>query len=570
MKLNYKRRLFLYLSVIFAIFTIGITIFEQERERRFRTEALENRLDAYIEIANLELLAHDNDNELAISNILRLLPQNIRLSIIDNEGNVTFDNSAENILLLQNHANRPEIVDALRKMKGRDIRLSASTNHKYIYYAKRFGNNIIRIAMPYDIQTKRFIKGDNLFIYFILAFFTLILIIINRITGTFSKSIKQLHDFVLSSNKQDFKTTDFPKDELGEIGAKITKNYLKLKESKRTIDVEREKLLQHIHSSEEGVCFFSENKTVQFYNGLFIQYLNTLTNEPQSEPYAIFSDKTFSDVNQFLSSREENYYDTQISKQGKTFSLRVNIFEDNSFEIVLNDISKREKTRQLKQEMTGNIAHELRTPVTSIRGYLETILEQPLSEEKKQYFTKQAFEQTITLSELIQDMSLITKIEEAPLSFRLESVNINHLLQTLKEDFSISLKEKEIELQWNVSANISITGNRNLLYSIFRNLIDNSIRYAGEHISIFINLYKEDKDFLYFSFYDTGTGILDESHLTRLFERFYRINEGRTRSTGGSGLGLSIVRNAIAFHRGSIIAKNRAEGGLEFLFHLHR
>ncbi|MDL2243862.1 HAMP domain-containing histidine kinase, partial [Bacteroidales bacterium OttesenSCG-928-J19] len=211
-----------------------------------------------------------------------------------------------------------------------------------------------------------------------------------------------------------------------------------------------------------------------------------------------------------------------------------------------------------------------RTPVTGIRGYLETLLEQPLSEEQARYFVKQAYDQTIALSELICDMSLITKMEEAAQSFTLERVNLSLLLQTLKEDLSSSLKEKEMTMQWEIDEKIEITGNKSLLYAIFRNLVDNAIKYAGEQVHIRINLYNEDRESYYFSFYDTGVGIPDESHLNRLFERFYRINEGRERDTGGSGLGLSIVKNAILFHKGNIVAKNRAGGGLEFLFRISK
>ena len=124
-------------------------------------------------------------------------------------------------------------------------------------------------------------------------------------------------------------------------------------------------------------------------------------------------------------------------------------------------------------------------------------------------------------------------------------------------------------MQWQIPENLKIRGNANLLYSIFRNIADNAINYAGTAIQIRISMYHQDKDFYYFSFYDTGKGIQDENHLNRLFERFYRISEGRTRETGGTGLGLSIVKNAILFHKGKIIAKNRKEGGLEFLFQLH-
>ena len=126
----------------------------------------------------------------------------------------------------------------------------------------------------------------------------------------------------------------------------------------------------------------------------------------------------------FLSQDQESYFEKIISKQGKIFAVRANLFKDGSFEVILSDITKEEKTRRLKQEMTGNIAHELRTPITSIRGYLETVLDQPLSDEKKQYFIERAFHQTIALSEIIQDMSLITKMEEAPNLFNLEKTNI--------------------------------------------------------------------------------------------------------------------------------------------------
>jgi signal transduction histidine kinase len=123
-------------------------------------------------------------------------------------------------------------------------------------------------------------------------------------------------------------------------------------------------------------------------------------------------------------------------------------------------------------------------------------------------------------------------------------------------------------MNWDITGDVVVKGNENLLYSIFRNLTDNVIRYAGTDIDINICKFNEDRNFYYFSYSDNGVGIVGEQHLNRIFERFYRVNEGRTRDTGGSGLGLSIVKNAIAFHKGTIIAKNKADGGLEFLFKL--
>ena len=570
MKVTYKQKFSLYFFVIFALFTSGIVIFEHSRETKFRTEALEERLDAYSGIINS--LLENNSNPLnALDSLSTLFPHNLRVTLIDRQGNVLFDNAAGGGTALENHAERPEIILAKAEGGGSHVRTSATNNQKYLYYAKRSADYFIRVAFPYDIQIQNFLKSDNLFLYFVIAFFIVILFIINYVADRFGKSIRKLKEFALSEeSRQGTVPIEFPEDELGEIGKRIIDNYEQLRERKREIMLEREKLLQHVHSSGEGLCFFSSDKKAVFYNGLFIQYLNIITDESTSNPAVVFSDSSFKNIVIFLSEarKSENYYETQICKQGKHFNVQVNVFEDNSFEIIINDVTEQEKTRLLKQEMTSNIAHELRTPVTSIRGYLEIALEQLLDEKKTRDFLTKAHEQTIVLTELIQDMSLITKIEETPVSFKQEEIDIQKLLGVLKNDVNELLIEKNIGFEWKNIDDTVVLGNHNLLYSIFRNLTDNAIRYAGTDITITVNKYNEDKDFYYFSYADTGIGINDERHLNRLFERFYRVNEGRTRDTGGSGLGLSIVKNAILFHKGTIVAKNRAGGGLEFLFKL--
>lgn len=570
MKLSYRQRLFLYFAIIFSIFTIGVVVFEQSRGKKFKTESLEEKLGAYTEIVNAALVINNGNYSKIMDSLVLIFPQNMRVSLISRDGIVLFDNSISDLSALENHAERPEIKEALHGYNGTDIRTSISNNRKYLYYAKKFGDRYIRVALPYTIETQSFLKTDNTFIYFIIVLFIVMLMLMNVVTSRFGKSIKELRDFAINSNKEEINEINFPNDELGEVGLKIVESYRELNASKRETEAQREKLLQHVHSSEEGICFFSVKKEVEFYNSLFIQYLNTLTDEPSSDPSLIFSDNTFKEVSEQLSNNNSTFFESTITKQGKTFSIRINTFEDNSFEVILNDITKQEKTRLLKQQMTGNIGHELRTPVTSIRGYLETVMEQSLDKKTKDHFITQAFDQTILLSELIQDMSLISKIEEAPQLFKLEKVNLTILLQKLIKVFSKQLDKKAIAVKWNIPNNLIIRGNESLIYSIFRNLTENTICYAGQGVKIEINLYNQDKEYYYFSFADNGIGIPDEKHLTRLFERFYRINEGRTRDTGGSGLGLSIVKNAISFHKGTITAKNRKEGGLEFLFQLHK
>ncbi len=566
MKLSYKQKLFLYFFIIFALFSIGIIVFERSQERRYKTEALEEKLDSYTEIANTFLVEENTFQQAALDSLMKLFPENLRFTLINPQGKVLYDNVLHDSENLENHAKRSEIQAATSAGKGHDIRISTSNNIEYLYYAKNFNRYYIRVALPYDVEVKYLLKTDNFFLFFILFFFILMLYPIYYTAERFGKSIKQLRDFALTN---DLTQTKFPHDELGEIATKIIQNYQQLNETKKAIDLEHKKLLQHIYASAEGICFFSANHQVQFYNGLFIQYLNIIIDTANGEPTVVFNDPCFEKFQSFLiNNKTENYFETQIKKQGKYFAVHVNVFEDKSFEIIINDITKQEKTRQLKQEMTSNIAHELRTPVTTIRGFLETILQQALPEEKKQNFIEKAYNQVLLLSELMQDMSLITKIEEAPQTFQLEKVNVGKIVQQLQSDLEIALQEKNISMQWSISDEIIVTGNRNLLYSIFRNLTENAIRYAGNDVTITITKYNEDKQYYYLSFADNGVGIADEQHFNRLFERFYRINEGRTRDTGGSGLGLSIVKNAVAFHKGTIVAKNSVGGGLEFLFKL--
>lgn len=569
MKLKYKGRLLLYFSILFALFTSGIIVFERSQERKFKRALLEEKLDAYTSIIHTKINEKERRSS-ADSIIFSELPEALRITIIDRSGQVHYDNSITNISTLSNHLDRPEIANARRQEKGRDIRLSSSNSIKYLYYAKAYGDLFIRVALPFDTKLSNDLKSDNTFLYYIIALFIVSLLFMNLLANRFGKSIRQLHSFATASERDEPAQLTFPDDELGEIGLRITQNYKQLKEKQLEIEIEREKLLQHVHSSEEGICFFNNKREVEFYNGLFIRYLNVLTQEPTSTPALLFGDPIFAEVDAFLKAPSSSYLETIVNKHGKVFSIHVNLFEYGGCEIILNDITKQEKMRRLKQEMTGNIAHELRTPVTSIRGYLETLMEHEMPQDKAKYFIAQAHRQTLNLSEIIQDMGLITKMEEAPQSFVREAVNVGKILDRIKEEYRTQLEEKGITMSWDISTDVTIQGNAGLIYSIFRNLTDNSIRYAGDKITIHVTKYNEDDAYYHFSFYDTGVGIPDEKHFNRLFERFYRINEGRTRDTGGSGLGLSIVKNAVFLHKGSITPRNRNSSGLEFLIRLHK
>ena len=229
--------------------------------------------------------------------------------------------------------------------------------------------------------------------------------------------------------------------------------------------------------------------------------------------------------------------------------------------------SEEDKTR-LKRQLTQNVAHELKTPVSSIQGYLETIVSNPdMDRETENQFIQRCYAQSHRLSSLLADISTLNKLDDAPQSYEFEPVNIVDLLQSIQRDVSMQMETNHVTFRALVEPDVVVDGNPSLLYSIFRNLTDNSIAYGGDGVTITVQVLSESTDFYTFSFSDNGPGVPSE-HIPHLFERFYRVDKGRSRKMGGTGLGLAIVKNSVLLHRGTISVRLGMAGGLEFIFSL--
>jgi len=221
-----------------------------------------------------------------------------------------------------------------------------------------------------------------------------------------------------------------------------------------------------------------------------------------------------------------------------------------------------EKER-IKKQLTNNINHELKTPVASIRVSVETMLaHRNMSDEKQILFLQRCLTNTERLQRLLTDVSILTRMDDGSASILKEQVNLTDIINDVVEDRQIIAATKGIRIENFVSHNVIMAGNASLLEAVFNNLIDNAIVYSGG-TRIKIELISIDNDKVVIALSDNGCGVPPE-HLPRLFERFYRIDKGRSRAAGGTGLGLSIVKNAVILHGGEISAETQCSGGLLF------
>ncbi len=248
------------------------------------------------------------------------------------------------------------------------------------------------------------------------------------------------------------------------------------------------------------------------------------------------------------------YFTTR--KLGKDIE-RVNCYE-----------AEHERNR-LKRQLTNNINHELKTPVASIQVCLETLLSGiNLSEEKRQELIGRCYANNERLRRLLEDVALITRMEDGGQFISKERVFINGIIDEIAEELAMMPDHERFDLHADFSEEVVVDGNLSLIGSIFRNLTENTIAYSGGK-NIYIKLLENNETQCRIRFEDDGIGV-EQDKLTRIFERFYRIDKGRSRQKGGTGLGLAIVKHAVVFHGGTIKAYNRTNGGLGFEFSLRK
>ena len=533
-------KLFYTIIILFLLFAGCFVLYQHSREQSFRVDLLQSQLQDFNQevyyILQDDSITVPNKQQTAMLNrlVTRQNKSGLRLTLIDTEGKVVYDSFNGDLRIFENHLNRVEVRQALGLGSGFDVRRMSKTFGTPYFYSATYTPPlpvVVRSALPYNTELVHSLRTDRQYLWFAVLITVILVIIFVFVIHKLRSSISQ-----------------------------------------------KENLLTHLRISREGLAVFDTNRQLIMSNTLFNQYGNIISDNLLSKDEEILNVKEFSPLLTFLEQYTNRSFigsepstSVTIDKEGRVLLITCVIFFDHSFEISINDITQMEEQTRLKHQLTQNIAHELKTPVSSIRGYIETMIERGdnLDNEKRKHFMERCYAQSDRLSHLLQDISTLNMMDNKQSAANPEPVNISILVGEILKDVALALDSHHMAVKNSLPDNLIVSGDRSLIYSIFRNLTDNAIAYAGEGKEISIRMFRTDDEFYYFSFSDNGVGVADQ-HLSRIFERFYRVDKGRSRKLGGTGLGLAIVKNAVIMHGGTISAKRNVGGGLEFIFTLRK
>ena len=481
MAMDSKKSRYFYIQKQFFTFFIFISLFisvflvvHYDTDRKFKTDSLNEKLQIFNAFFLEELDLGFSPSQFAT---MEYLPyKNVRVTLMDLDGNVLFDNRLDTSLI-GNLKDRPEVQEALISGTAYVVeRKSQSDGVDYFYSAMKGEHLIVRAAIPYTLALRQLLRADLSLLWLVLS----ILLIAGMVgffgTRRLSEVIKRLNSFAAKAEKGEYiseNERDMLHDELSDISNHIMVLYQRLQKTAE----ERDKAHQ--------IAFEKEQEKIA-----------------------------------------------------------------------------------LKKELTMGINHELKTPVSAVMVCLETLMNcRNLSEEKQMEMLERSYANCERLRNLLLDVSCITRMEEGTLHMQKEPVILNDLVAGLLTEIEDKINASGMSVYVDPKGKkVKILGNIPTLDSLFRNLIDNAIAYS-EGKNIYILLKEDREDYCRISVEDDGVGVSPE-HLSRLFERFYRVDKGRSRQMGGTGLGLAIVKHAVYFHGGEITVDRSGYGGLKFEFTL--
>ncbi len=564
-----KKNILFKSILLITVFTVITSIYLVINLRNSYTEEKIEELKNYNNFFETALNKSENTD---INKYLNDFDNNseIRITVIRESGEVIFD-SDEDFSKMANHSNREEVILALNEGEGISKRFSSTLKQEMIYYGKYYEKNqeifILRTAIPISsiyYFTKN-ILTNYIFIFLIglgLTIFTAYSII-NKLENNY----KKIDDAVSRINNEYYGEKLVIQDE--EFKSLINNfNSMSVKISKKieNLEFENNSLNSIFKSMKDGVVVIDDDKKI-FYNNPIVKNLFSVENS--------LKERKLSDIvrnyelNKFIDLfyKDPKLSTTEIEINDKILQFTINSLKgySNRFRtgavLIIQDITEIRKLEGIRSDFIGNVTHELKTPLTSIKGFIETLKNSEAVDRKTEMRFYDIIDlETERLSNLINDMLVLSEIETT--KGKNIEYKVNKAIEEVVDLLSHLRKEKKVDIIVNhAKDDVIIKGDRDRFKQMLINLIDNGIKYNNQGGYVQVS-YKIQEDKLILKVKDNGIGI-EEKDIDRIFERFYRADKSRHRGTGGTGLGLAIVKHIVKSFYGEVVINSELNKGTE-------
>lgn len=481
---------------------------------------------------------------------------NTRLTIIDTDGDVLADSDEESIE--ENHRGREEVREALSDGVGYATRYSQTTHQNMLYVAVFNDDYIVRLSLPYDgifDYLPVLIKplGIGAVISLVIA-----LILSKRFANTLTAPLQEITTQVMKmKDYRELEFDDYKYDEFNIIAYKLEEQAKTIHDTMKTLKEERIKINGILDQMKEGFILLDSNFDVLMVNRKSQKlYGNTIKLNRSIKDF-IFDFKIINALDHLSTERQI----VEIEKEKEFYNCYV-AKVDYGVTLLFVNVTEQHNSMKMRQEFFSNVSHELKTPITSIRGYSELLEAGVINDEgaKKKALDK-IHDEVDNMSNLINDILMISRLENKDIDVIKHPVHLMPLVDEIVDTMQVEIDKRHLTVTKNVE-DITYISNHQHMYQLLSNLITNAIKYNVENGSITIEAHQSETNII-IVVSDTGRGIskIDQG---RVFERFFRCDQGRDKETGGTGLGLAIVKHIVQYYHGNIHLSSKLNEGTTF------
>lgn len=475
-----------------------------------------------------------------------------RISVIDVQGDVVADTARDSIS--ENHLERQEIQEALKNGEGYAQRKSETTGEETLYVALyNHDDYVVRLSIPYHGITDYLSTLVPAFAISSVVSFVIAFILSRKLAVTISKPIIEISDS-LDHMSKDFRVDlkDYDYQEFNVIVDTIYNLSHRLRKSMREVKLERVKIDEILKQMNEGFVLLDENYKILSINEKAISILGNMKVHDHILDYLYFPDIIRALQNNITKQQveikiEENIYACYISRV------------DFGTTLLFVDITASKKAEKMRSEFFSNVSHELKTPMTSIRGYSDLLAQGVVQDDKqKQIMLEKIQTEVDSMSRLINDILMLSRLESMDVEAEMMPVKMKSIVDEVLESYEVEIAKHDIHMKYDFD-DIVYEGNHQQIYTLLNNIIGNAIKYNKDHGEVSIDI-ETQGDGMKIVVEDTGIGIplADQG---RVFERFYRVDKGRSKQRGGTGLGLAIVKHIVSHYKGTIDLKSELNVG---------